>query len=45
MLTLAMPERVYMPTYKFKLIDDSEGIEDDIGVSLPDAKIAIAVGR
>jgi hypothetical protein len=29
-----------MPTYKFKLIDDGEGIEDDVGVSLPDAEIA-----
>jgi Domain of unknown function (DUF6894) len=29
-----------MPTYKFKLSDDSDGIEDDVGVSLPDAEIA-----
>ena len=29
-----------MPTYKFKLIDDGEGVEDDVGVDLPDAEIA-----
>ena len=29
-----------MPTYKFKLSDDSGGVEDDFGVSLPNAEIA-----
>jgi hypothetical protein len=29
-----------MPTYTFKLCDDGDGVEDDAGVSLPDANIA-----
>jgi hypothetical protein len=29
-----------MPTYKFKLSDDSGGVEDDVGVNLSDAEIA-----
>lgn len=29
-----------MPTYRFKLSDDSDGVEDDVGVSLPNAEIA-----
>ena len=29
-----------MPKYKFKLSDDSGGVEDDFGVSLPNAEIA-----
>src|SRR5215831_8485403 len=40
MLPVPNCRSVYMPTYKFKLIDDSDGIEDDVGVSLPDAEIA-----
>lgn len=29
-----------MPTYTFKLLDDDGGIEDECGVSLPNAEIA-----
>jgi hypothetical protein len=29
-----------MPTYRFKLNDDGGGVEDDFGVSLPNAEIA-----
>jgi hypothetical protein len=29
-----------MPTYTFKLRDDDEGIDDDIGINLPNAAIA-----
>jgi hypothetical protein len=29
-----------MPTFKFKLSDDSDGVEDDFGVSLPNTEIA-----
>lgn len=29
-----------MPKYTFKLWDDDGGVEDDIGVNLPDADIA-----
>lgn len=29
-----------MPAYTFKLCDDSDGLEDDVGISLPDDEIA-----
>jgi hypothetical protein len=29
-----------MPKYTFKLSDDGSGVEDDIGVSLPNAEVA-----
>jgi hypothetical protein len=29
-----------VPRYTFKLFDDSGGVEDDVGVSLPNAEIA-----
>lgn len=29
-----------MPKYTFKLRDDGSGVEDDIGVSLPNAEVA-----
>jgi hypothetical protein len=29
-----------VPRYTFKLFDDSGGIEDDVGVSLPNPEIA-----
>jgi hypothetical protein len=40
MLTARKPGGVHMPTYKFKLSDDSGGVEDDFGVDLPNAEIA-----
>jgi hypothetical protein len=33
-----------MPKYTFKLWDDDGGVEDDIGVTLPDADIAFKYG-
>jgi hypothetical protein len=40
MLTARKPEGVHMLTYKFKLSDDSGGVEDDFGVHLSNAEIA-----
>src|SRR5215472_5723597 len=29
-----------MPTYTFRLLDDSDGVADDVGIRLPDSKAA-----
>jgi hypothetical protein len=34
-----------MPTYTFKLRDDDNGVEDDFGVSMPNAEIAHGYAR
>jgi hypothetical protein len=34
------PERAAMPRYTFKLSDDGSGVEDDVGVSLPNVELA-----
>jgi hypothetical protein len=39
-LYFAKPGRAAMPRYTFKLSDDGSGVEDDVGVSLPNAEAA-----
>jgi Domain of unknown function (DUF6894) len=34
-----------MPTYTFRLLDDSGGVTDDLGIRLPDSKAAYSYAR
>ena len=34
-----------MPTYTFRLLDDSGGVADDLGLGLPDTKAAYGYAR